>query len=59
MVLVLELLRYPAVELYDLVEDIGETTDIAADHPQIVARMSDQLRQWQASVERSLSGADY
>jgi len=45
--------------LYDLVNDPGEATNIAEDHPEIVAKMMKQLHEWQASVERSLSGADY
>lgn len=28
-----------AVQLFDLANDIGETTDLAADHPQVVARI--------------------
>ena len=49
----------PRSELYDLIEDPRETTNIAAQHPEIVRRMTDQLHAWQRSVERSLSGADY
>lgn len=49
----------PRVELYDLLADPTETTDIAAKHPDVVRRMTDQLQAWQRSVERSLSGADY
>lgn len=49
----------PAVELYDLKADVGETTNIAGRHPEIVKRMTEQLHAWQRSVERSLSGADY
>jgi arylsulfatase A-like enzyme len=46
-------------ELYDLIADPSETTDIAAQHPEIVKRMLEKLHAWQRSVERSLSGADY
>lgn len=46
-------------ELYDLLADPNETTDLAAKHPEIVRRMTEQLHAWQRSVERSLSGADY
>ncbi len=48
-----------AVELYDLSSDPNEKADIAAQHPEIVQRMTAELHQWQRSVERSLSGADY
>ena len=46
-------------ELYDLLADPRETTDIAAKRPDIVRRMTDGLRAWQRSVERSLTGSDY
>ena len=49
----------PHMELYDLLADPKETTDIAAQHPDIVERMQTELHAWQRSVERSLSGADY
>jgi arylsulfatase A-like enzyme len=49
----------PRTELYDLIADPNETTDLAAKHPDIVRRMTAQLHAWQLSVERSLSGADY
>ncbi len=45
--------------LFDLEADPGETTDIAANHPEIVQRMRAELETWQRSVEKSLSGADY
>ena len=47
------------IELYDLLADPRETTNIADQHPEIVHRMTEALRKWQQSVERSLSGADY
>lgn len=47
------------LELYDLVADPKETKNIAAENPQIVAKMKADLESWQASVEQSLSGADY
>lgn len=45
--------------LFDLDADPRETTDIAANHPEIVQRMRAELETWQRSVEKSLSGADY
>jgi len=47
------------VSLFDLLADPGETTDVAAQHRNVVQRMTEQLHTWQQSVERSLSGADY
>jgi hypothetical protein len=49
----------PRVELYDLLADPNESTDIATRHPDIVRRMTGELEAWQRSVERSLQGADY
>lgn len=46
-------------ELFDLMADPRETKDIAAQHPDVVKRMTEELHAWQRSVERSLSGADY
>ncbi len=45
--------------LFDLQADPQETTNVADQHPAVVARMTEQLHNWQRSVERSLSGADY
>lgn len=46
-------------ELYDIVADKEESHDIALKHPEIVERMAAELKAWQLSVERSLTGADY
>ncbi len=46
-------------ELYDIVADKEESHDIALEHPEIVERMAAELKAWQLSVERSLTGADY
>ncbi len=47
------------VELYDLRRDPAEREDVAAAKPAVVTRLQDELRDWQASVLRSLTGADY
>jgi len=47
------------LSLYDLEADAAEKKDIAGRNPEVVARMKAALEEWQASVERSLSGADY
>jgi arylsulfatase A-like enzyme len=36
---------HSAVRLYDLSKDIGEEQDVAADHPEIVARLTESMRQ--------------
>ncbi|MCP5537362.1 MAG: sulfatase-like hydrolase/transferase [Akkermansiaceae bacterium] len=38
--------------LYNLAEDIGETKNVAAEHPDIVRRLLDKQMQWEASFER-------
>ena len=48
-----------AFELFDLVNDSSETTDVAQEHPQLVAEMTTQLREWVDSVEQSRLGMDY
>jgi arylsulfatase A-like enzyme len=47
------------IRLYDLENDPEEATNIAKENPEVVDKMLKQLHAWQASVERSLSGADY
>ncbi len=32
------------IQLYDLSEDIGETNDVAAEHPELVDKMAAQMR---------------
>jgi arylsulfatase A-like enzyme len=46
-------------ELYDLDEDPSETTDIAAEHPELVAEMRERLERWCESCRASLRGEDY
>ena len=47
------------VLLYDVSKDPNETTDLAAQQPERVAKMTAALVAWRASVEKSLAGADY
>ena len=51
--------RGATFELYDLIADKYETTDIAASHPDIVNSMKDVLAAWEASCDGSLAGDDY
>ncbi len=46
-------------QLFDLVEDLGETKNLATEKPDVVTRMSRELDAWTASVHRSQTGADY
>ena len=48
-----------SAELYDITADPHEKTDLAAKRPDVVKKMKAALHEWQRSVERSLSGADY
>ncbi len=41
-------------ELYDLLDDPGESNDLAAEHPEIVERMAEQLERWNESVRACL-----
>ena len=47
------------VLLYDVSKDPKETTDLAAQQPERVAKMTAALEARKASVERSLAGGDY
>lgn len=49
----------PAVLLYDVSKDPRETTDLAAQEPERVAKMTATLEAWKASVGKSLAGEDY
>ena len=46
-------------ELYDLVNDPAETTDLAAKMPEKVVKMKAELKAWMGSAMNSLKGADY
>jgi arylsulfatase A-like enzyme len=45
--------------LYDVSKDPKETTDLAAQEPERVAKMTAALNEWRASVDKSLAGGDY
>lgn len=47
------------VLLYDVSRDPKETTDLAAQEPERVAKMTAVLDEWKKSVEKSLAGEDY
>ena len=47
------------VLLYDVSKDPNETTDLAKQQPERVAKMTAALAAWKASVEKSLAGGDY
>ena len=48
-----------SVLLYDLSQDPKETTDISAQQPDRVAKMTTTLAAWKESALKSLSGGDY
>lgn len=43
--------REQVEELYDLSQDIGETTNLAAKHPEIVKQLREQMEAWWAEAE--------
>jgi len=47
------------IELYDIQNDQGETTNLADKFPEMANEMQLKLRTWQESVLKSLTGADY
>ena len=47
------------VELYDLVADMAESKNIAAEKPEVVAKMKAELEAWLKSVDASDQGHDY
>lgn len=49
----------PSILLYDISKDPNETTDVAAQHPDRVAKMKAELATWKDSVRNSLAGEDY
>ena len=46
-------------ELYDLIGDGEETTNIIGDHPDVVERMAAELHAWLESCAASDRGEDY
>ncbi len=48
-----------SIELYDLVADLAETTNLADSRPDRTAHMKTRLMAWAATVEASASGYDY
>ncbi len=49
----------PQTELFDLEADPAEKASLADQHPERVHRLHAKLRDWQQSVLKSLTGADY
>jgi len=45
--------------LFDLLADPGEATDVAAQHPDVVATLRGRLVEFRESCKRSLAGKDY
>ena len=43
-------------ELYDIQADPGQRDDVAADHPDVVARLSEGYERWWAKVSRQFDG---
>lgn len=43
-------------ELYNLAVDVGETQNVASDHPEVVTRLSAKLRGWESDLRTPLWG---
>ena len=43
-------------ELYDIVDDPPESTNLATQYPEIVSRMAQELAAWRQSVAKSIEG---
>lgn len=57
--LVLDGAANAGAELFDLRADPAEKKNLIAAHPELAARLREQLHTWQRSVLDSLTGADY
>ncbi|MDP1592188.1 MAG: sulfatase-like hydrolase/transferase [Prosthecobacter sp.] len=49
----------PRIELFDLKADPAEKTNLLEQKPELAKELQSKLRQWQDSVLKSLTGADY
>jgi arylsulfatase A-like enzyme len=49
----------PTVSLFDIYADPAHKTNLAAKHPEVVARMRKDLDAWRASVRASYDGKDF
>jgi arylsulfatase A-like enzyme len=47
------------IELFNILNDPGETNNLAGTHPEVVKDMQVEFRLWQESVLNSLKGTDY
>ena len=46
-------------ELFDMTVDEAEEVNVAKEHPEVTERLAAEMREWQASVLKSLTGSDY
>lgn len=46
-------------ELYDILNDPGETTNLIEEYPIVAADLEEQMKNWQTSVLKSLTEQDY
>lgn len=46
-------------QLYDLSRDVGETKDVAAEHPEIVARLTRHVSEFDAALQRDLRPMEF
>lgn len=52
-------LTLPKLKLFDLKKDPSEKNDLAAQHPDLIKKMTATLKQWRKSCRHSDTGGDY
>jgi hypothetical protein len=45
---------WPTPTLYHLADDLGETTDVAATHPEVVARLLEKARTFDVELQKQI-----
>jgi hypothetical protein len=50
---------WPKATLYDLVDDVSEKHDVAAEHPEVVAAMLEKARALDAAFQKQIPAVQY
>jgi hypothetical protein len=48
----------PVAELFDLLVDPSERWDVAAEHPEIVFRLNERMREFASEITKALAARD-
>ena len=54
----IELYEFGATELYNLKDDLGETTDLSDSHPEKAAELKAKLKTWQTKLKARMPMAN-